>query len=297
MIRVLVDPERSIRIAAERTRMTDQGILDKIKEAADYISGVLPEIPDTCLVLGSGLGSLTDRVNILSTISYSQIPHFFATTVPGHEGVLVYGELSGKKTLIMKGRFHFYEGHSTQDITFYVRVMAKLGVKNLILTNAAGGINEKMKPSELMVITDHISFLCDSPLRGPHHDEFGVRFPDQTTVYDKQFISILSDCARELNIPLHQGVYIYTRGPQYETPAEIRVCKAIGADAVGMSTVAEAICASQSGLRVMAVSCITNLAAGISPTPLSHKEVMENALAASDNSIALLEKFFSKLEE
>ncbi|MBO4494888.1 MAG: purine-nucleoside phosphorylase [Clostridiales bacterium] len=276
--------------------MTDQNFSLKINEATEYISGVLPEIPDTCLVLGSGLGALTDRVEVLATISYANIPHFFKTTVPGHEGVLVYGVLSGKKTLIMKGRFHFYEGHSTQEITFYVRVMAKLGVKNLILTNAAGGINPAMKPSELMLITDHISFLCDSPLRGANLDEFGVRFPDQSCVYDKNFINIMLGCAEELGITLHQGVYAYTRGPQYETPAEIRALKAWGADAVGMSTVAEAICASHSGLRIMALSCISNLAAGISPTPLSHKEVMESALAASENSIALLERFFSKLE-
>jgi purine-nucleoside phosphorylase len=173
--------------------------------------------------------------------------------------------------------------------------MAKLGVKNLVMTNAAGGINTNMKPSELMVITDHISLFCDSPLRGENLDEFGVRFPDQTCVYDKEYTDILFKCAEELNIPLHQGVYVYTRGPQYETPAEIRALKLLGADAVGMSTVAEAITASHCGLRILAVSCITNYAAGISGQPLSHEEVMKNANASSKNSIALMEKFFSKL--
>ena len=175
--------------------------------------------------------------------------------------------------------------------------MAKLGVKNLIMTNAAGGINENMKPSELMVITDHISFFCDSPLRGANLDEFGVRFPDQSYVYDREFISTILSCADELGIQIHKGVYAYTRGPQYETPAEIRALRALGADAVGMSTVAEAIVASHSGMRILAVSCITNYAAGITSNPLSHEEVMTNANNASKNSIALMEKFFSKLED
>ena len=275
--------------------MTDLDYSSKIKEAATYISGIVPTIPDTCLVLGSGLGPLTDRVEVIESIPYAQIPYFPQTTVVGHEGVLLVAKLSGKTTFIMKGRFHYYEGYSTQDATFYVRVMAKLGVRNLIMTNAAGGINTSMKPSELMVITDHISLFCDSPLRGANLDEFGVRFPDQTHVYDPNLISTILSCAEELNIPLHQGIYCYTRGPQYETPAEICALRVLGADAVGMSTVAEAIAASHSSMKVLAVSCITNYAAGISGQPLSHEEVMQNANASSKNSIALMEKFFSKL--
>ena len=173
--------------------------------------------------------------------------------------------------------------------------MAQLGVKTLVMTNAAGGINDQMKPSELMVITDHIGLFCDSPLRGPNLDQFGPRFPDQTLVYDVSLREKLLESAKELNIPLHQGVYAYTRGPQYETPAEIRALKTLGGDAVGMSTVAEAIAASHSGMKVLAVSCITNYAAGISGQPLSHEEVMQNANASSKNSIALMERFFSKL--
>ena len=275
--------------------MTNLDYSTKIKEAASYISGIVSTIPDTCLVLGSGLGPLTDRVEVIVSIPYEEIPHFPQTTVVGHEGVLLVANLSGKTTCIMKGRFHYYEGYSTQDATFYVRVMAKLGVKNLIMTNAAGGINTSMKPSELMVITDHISLFCDSPLRGANLDEFGVRFPDQTHVYDPELMNTILSCAKELGIPLHQGVYCYTRGPQYETPAEIRALRVLGADAVGMSTVAEAIAASHSSMRVLAVSCITNYAAGISGQPLSHDEVMQNANASSKNSIALMEKFFSKL--
>ena len=275
--------------------MTESDFSSRISQAADYIRANMPELADTCLVLGSGLGPLTDRVEAIVSVSYADIPFFPQTTVPGHEGKLILSKLSGKLTFIMKGRFHFYEGYSTQEATFYVRVMSKLGVKTLVMTNAAGGINSAMKPSELMVITDHISLFCDSPLRGANLDEFGVRLPDQTQVYDLDLQEKILAAAAELNIPLHKGVYCYTRGPQYETPAEIRALKVLGADAVGMSTVAEAIIASHCGMKVLAVSCITNFAAGISGQPLSHEEVMQNANASSKNSIALMERFFSKI--
>jgi len=275
--------------------MTKSDYFTNVVEASDYIRSIISEIPDVCLVLGSGLGPLTDRVETISEIPYEKIPHFPKTTVAGHDGKLLIARLSGRLTFIMKGRFHFYEGYSTQEATFYVRVMAYLGVKTLVMTNAAGGINQNMKPSELMVITDHIGLFCDSPLRGENLNEFGPRFPDQTKVYDKDLIDKLKEAASELSIPLHQGVYAYTRGPQYETPAEIRALTALGADAVGMSTVAEAIASSHSGMKTLAVSCITNYAAGITGQPLSHAEVMENANASSKNSIALMERFFSKI--
>lgn len=275
--------------------MTKSDYYADVLQAAEYIRSQVTDIPDACLVLGSGLGPLTDRVETISEIPYENIPHFPRTTVAGHDGKLLVAKLSGKLTFIMKGRFHYYEGYSTQEATFYVRVMATLGVKTLVMTNAAGGINTDMKPSELMVITDHIGLFCDSPLRGKNLDEFGPRFPDQTRVYDSGLSDLLKASAKELGITLHQGVYAYTRGPQYETPAEIRALKILGADAVGMSTVAEAIAASHCGMRILAVSCITNFAAGISGQPLSHAEVMENANASSKNSIALMEKLFSKL--
>ena len=275
--------------------MTKSDYYSDVLEASEYIRSKVTEIPDVCLVLGSGLGPLTDRVDPIHEIAYESIPHFPKTTVAGHDGKLLVARLSGVLTFIMKGRFHFYEGYSTQEATFYVRVMAKLGVKTLVMTNAAGGINTAMNPSELMLITDHIGLFCESPLRGPNLDEFGPRFPDQTRVYDQELSKKMIESAEELGIPLHKGVYAYTRGPQYETPAEIRALKVLGADAVGMSTVAEAIAASHSGMKVLAVSCITNFAAGISGQPLSHTEVMENANKSSENSIALMEKFFSKL--
>ncbi len=275
--------------------MTDSEISNQICVASEYIRDHMPEIPDTCLVLGSGLGPLTDLVESLCSISYRDIPYFPISTAPGHDGLLLLARLSGKLTFIMKGRFHFYEGYSTTEATLYVRVMRKLGVKNLIMTNAAGGIKQSMNPGELMVITDHISLFCDSPLRGGNLGEFGVRFPDQTHVYDLDFQRMIHDSATELGMTLHDGVYAYTRGPQYETPAEIRALSLLGADAVGMSTVAEAISASHCGMRILAVSCITNFAAGISGQPLSEEEVIRNANASSKNSIALMENFFSKL--
>ena len=275
--------------------MTDSDYCAKVSEASSFIRSQLPDVPDVCLVLGSGLGPLTDRVETIVEIPYEKIPHFPETTVAGHDGKLLLAKISGRLSFIMKGRFHFYEGYSTQEATFYVRVMAKLGVKTLVMTNAAGGINTAMKPSELMVSTDHIGLFCESPLRGRNLDEFGPRFPDQTKVYAEDLIEMLVGSAQELGIPLHRGVYAYTRGPQYETPAEIRALRILGADAVGMSTVAEAIAASHCGMRVLAVSCITNYAAGITGEPLSHAEVMENANKSSNNSIALVERFFSKL--
>ncbi|MBO4928675.1 MAG: purine-nucleoside phosphorylase [Clostridiales bacterium] len=275
--------------------MIDPVYYSQVLESADYIRSQIDEVPEICLVLGSGMGPLTDKAEIIKVISYDDIPYFPKTTVPGHEGKLIYAKFSGHIVFIMKGRFHYYEGYTTQEAAFYVRVMAKLGVTRLILTNAAGGINEKMKPGDLMVFTDHIGLFCESPLRGRNLDEFGPRFPDQTQVYDIGLKELLIESANELGITLHQGVYAYTRGPQYETPAEIRALRIIGADAVGMSTVVEAITASHCSMRVLAVSCITNLAAGISGKPLSHEEVIANANASSRNNIALMERFFSKL--
>jgi len=266
-----------------------------MNETVKYIKEKIGDFkPQTAIILGSGLGELADEYCDIK-IAYKDIPNFPESTVKGHNGNLVFAEIDGKRVVMMQGRFHFYEGYSTQEATFYVRVMAKLGVKTLVMTNAAGGINTAMNPSELMLITDHIGLFCESPLRGPNLDEFGPRFPDQTRVYDQELSKKMIESAEELGIPLHKGVYAYTRGPQYETPAEIRALKVLGADAVGMSTVAEAIAASHSGMKVIAVSCITNFAAGISGQPLSHSEVMENANKSSENSIALMEKFFSKL--
>jgi purine-nucleoside phosphorylase len=273
---------------------TESLIQARIEEAAQAIRKIHSEKPGTCIVLGSGLAPMVNRCQIEAEIKYSDIPYFPISTVPGHEGVLLVARVGETLTYMMNGRFHYYEGYSTQEITFPYRVLSFLGVRNLILTNAAGGINPGMNPGDLMVIRDHLSMFCESPLRGPNMDSFGPRFPDQTHVYNPAFIETLLNISEKKNIPLHMGVYAYMRGPQYETPAEIRALKLLGADAVGMSTVPEAIVASHSGLRVLAISCITNLAAGITDMPLSHIEVLEVGAAASDRSILLLEEFLSE---
>lgn len=273
---------------------TETSIQKSIEAAAQVIRMLHTEKPETCIVLGSGLAPMASRCRIEAEIKYSDIPFFPVPTTPGHEGVLVLARIGNKLTYMMKGRYHYYEGYSAQEITFPFRVLAFLGVRNLILTNAAGGINPGMNAGDLMVIRDHLSMFCESPLRGPNLDSFGPRFPDQTHVYNPEFIEKILDISAKKDIPLHIGVYAFMRGPQYETPAEIRALKLLGADAVGMSTVPEAIVASQSGMRVLAISCITNLAAGITDLPLSHMDVIEMGAAASDRSISLLEAFLAE---
>ena len=228
-------------------------------------------------------------------IPYKDIPGFPVSTAPGHKGSLIVGNLSGKPVFMMNGRFHYYEGYPMETVTFYVRVMGRLGVKVLLLTNASGGINLEMKVPELVAITDHLSFNAEPVLRGPNIDEFGTRFPDQCHVYDPELTDTLVNSARDLNIRISRGVYAYTKGPQYETPAEIRALRIMGADCVGMSTVPEAIAASHMGIRVVAMSCITNMAAGISGNPLSEQEVLDNAALASDNSCALVKEFVRRI--
>lgn len=270
--------------------------LKDISDAASYISSMInDEMPKTCIVLGSGLGPLSEMVNVLMVIPYSEIPGFPTTTVVGHSGELLYADVDGKKLFLMSGRFHYYEGNDMSVCTMYVRVMSKLGVKSLLLTNAAGGMLEGMKPADLMIVTDHISLFCESALRGPNLDEFGDRFIDQTFVYDKEYVDILKTVASNLGINVHSGVYCYTKGPQYETPAEIRLIKSLGGGAVGMSTVPEAIVASHCGMRIAAISCITNLAAGILPVALKHEEVLENAKLASENCCNLVLNFIKSI--
>ena len=272
--------------------------IKRVDGAADYIRSVLSdrELPSVCIVLGSGLGPLSKMAEEAIEIPYKDIPGFPVSTAPGHKGSLLVGRLSGKPVFMMNGRFHYYEGYPMETVTFYVRVMGRLGVKALLLTNASGGINLDMKVPELVAITDHISFNADPVLRGPNIAEFGTRFPDQCHVYDPELTDILVNSARDLNIRISRGVYAYSKGPQYETPAEIRALRVMGADCVGMSTVPEAIAASHMGIRVAAMSCITNMAAGISGNPLSEQDVLDNAALASENSCALVKEFVNRLE-
>lgn len=273
--------------------------ISKVKTASEYISTALRRsdlaVPEICIVLGSGLAPLASMCEVKLEIPYEQIPNFPLSTAPGHQGKLIVGMLSGKVVFMMSGRFHYYEGYDYEICTFYVRVMSCLGVSKLVLTNAAGGLNRNMNPTELMIIEDHISFFCESPLRGANLEEFGVRFPDQSSVYDSEFINMMLESGKELGIKLHRGVYCYTKGPQYETPSEIKMLNALGVSAVGMSTVPEAIVASHCGMRVVAVSCITNMAAGMLPVKLSEEEVIVNAGKASENSCNLVKNFIAKL--
>lgn len=274
-----------------------KAFVERVDGAADYIRSVLSDrtVPAVCIVLGSGLGPLSKMAEDAIEIPYKDIPGFPVSTAPGHKGSLIAGKLSGKPVFMMNGRFHYYEGYPMETVTFYVRVMGRLGVKILLLTNASGGINLEMKVPELVAITDHLSFNAEPVLRGPNIDEFGTRFPDQCHVYDPELTDTLVNSARDLNIRISRGVYAYTKGPQYETPAEIRALRVMGADCVGMSTVPEAIAASHMGIRVAAMSCITNMAAGISGNPLSEQEVLDNASLASENSCALVKEFINRI--
>jgi len=257
-------------------------------ETADYIKARIPDIPETVIVLGSGLGILADELENKIVLDYREIPHFCVSTVKGHAGELIYGTLNYIPVLVMSGRFHYYEGYDISQVTFPIRTFAKLGIKNLILTNAAGGVNLNYVPGDLMLIKDHINFSGVSPLRGKNLDEFGPRFPDMSNVYDSEVLLIVEEACAELGITVNEGVYAYLQGPNYETPSEIKALRTLGADAVGMSTVPEAITAKHCGLKVVAVSCITNMAAGILAQPLSHDEVKETAEFASKKFINLI---------
>ncbi len=248
-----------------------------MEKTVEYIKDKTKDfIPEIGIVLGSGLGELADEYCEIK-IAYKDIPNFPVSTVKGHEGNLVFATINEKKVIMMQGRFHFYEGHSMETVTYPIKVMKKLGVKNIILTNAAGGVNPYFKPSSLMIIKDHINFMGTNPLIGPNDDSLGERFPDMSEVYTKKLRKIAYTCAERLDIPVERGVYIALTGPTYETPAEVNMVRLLGADAVGMSTVPEAIVARWMGINVLGISCICNSAAGISTVGLSHKEVLEAA--------------------
>lgn len=246
-----------------------------IQETLDYIDtytdGFKPEIG---IVLGSGLGDLADQYCEFA-IPYSKIPGFSKSTVEGHKGQLVFATINNRPVVMMQGRIHYYEGHSMQDITYPIKVMKELGVKTVILTNAAGAINKSFKPGDLMVITDHINMMGANPLVGPNDDRFGTRFPDMSEVYNKYLIKRVDAAARNLRIDVKHGVYIASSGPSYETPAEIKMARYLGADAAGMSTVPEAIVANYCGMKVVGISCISNYASGVSTKKLTHEEVIE----------------------
>ena len=267
----------------------------QVSAAAAWIRDRTAGPPDAAIVLGSGLGDFVDRVQGGLTASYGDIPHWPASAVVGHEGRLAVGDVNGRRVAVLAGRVHFYEGHDMRTVTFAARVMGKLGIKVLILTNAAGGVNTSFSRGALMVIDDHINLLGTNPLVGPNDERFGTRFPDMTEVYSRRLRRLAAEGASRVGLALAHGVYAAVHGPSYETPAEIRYLRAIGADAVGMSTVPEAIVARHMGVEVLGISCITNMAAGVLPEPLRHEEVLETTRRVRGEFMALLESILERL--
>ena len=268
--------------------MSASSYYEQVQSAADRIRLTSKAFPATAVVLGSGLGGFASSLDRAASIPYGDIPNWPVSNVVGHEGRLVIGEAAGRPIAALSGRAHFYEGHDLRTVTFGTRVLGVLGVKTLILTNAAGGINSGFAPGDLMVIDDHINLLGSSPLTGPNDERFGVRFPDLTNVYSPRLRHLADEAAVAQGLTLRHGVYAACHGPSYETPAEVRYLRTIGADAVGMSTVPEAIVARHMGIDVLGISCITNFAAGVLPQPLNHDEVLETAKRVRDTFIALL---------
>lgn len=269
--------------------------IDNILIAKEYISNKITHKPTIGLILGSGLGSLAEELTESVVIPYSDIPYFAKSDAVGHANELVIGKFKEKVVLAMKGRFHYYEGYSLDEVTFPIRVMKELGVTHLILTNSCGAINENFKPGDLMLITDHINLIGTNPLIGKNNESLGPRFPDLSNVYDRDLREMVTTVAKQQQIPIQQGVYAWWSGPAYETPAEIRMIRIFGGDAVGMSTVPEAIVAAHSGLKVIGISCLTNMACGILEKPLCHDEVIEVANMTKLKFTLLIQKIIKNL--
>ena len=260
------------------------------REAAEFIQKQLPHgtAPEIGLILGSGLGALAETVENPIIIDYRSVPGFPQTTVEGHKGRFVIGNYQGKSIIAMQGRFHYYEGKDMEEVVLPVRALKILGVKILILTNAAGGINTDFRPGDLMLITDHINLSGGNPLRGKNDEDLGPRFPDMSYAYDPDLRDLAMEEAKHLEIPVKTGIYAMMQGPSFETPAEIRMLRVLGADAVGMSTVPEVITAVHAKMKVLGISCITNMAAGILKQPLTHQEVIETANQVKGKFIRLI---------
>jgi len=268
---------------------------ERVADAAAFLKARIDPVPEAAIVLGSGLGAFADALAAPTIVAYEDIPGWPASRVIGHAGKLVSGIARGRHVLVLSGRVHFYEGHQLDTVTFATRVLGRLGVKTLILTNAAGGINTKFASGALMVIDDHINLLGTNPLIGPNEQRFGLRFPDMSQVYSARLRRAADEAARAIKLPIEHGVYIAVTGPSYETPAEIRAFRVLGADAVGMSTVPEAIVARHMGLDVLGISCISNMAAGILPEPVTAEEVIETTGRVRHQFISLLEGILERV--
>jgi len=274
---------------------SEHSYYDRVGEAAAWLRERHGPPPEAAIVLGSGLGEFTRAVQDAVACAYADVPNWPASAVVGHAGRLVVGSIAGRRVAALSGRAHFYEGHDMRTVTFGIRALGVYGVPRVILTNAAGGINTSLTPGTLMVIEDHINLMGSNPLIGPNQDRFGVRFPDMTQIYSARLRELAHEVAGGLGVPLGRGVYVAVHGPSYETPAEIRFLRTIGADAVGMSTVPEAIVARHMGMEVLGISCISNAAAGVLPRPLVHDEVMEVAHRVRETFSAVLEGIVERL--
>lgn len=260
-----------------------------------YIREKINFEPEIGIVLGSGLGDFANSIEEKVEIAYKDIPGFPVSTVKGHDGKLIFGKINSKNVCLMKGRIHFYEGYEMSDVVYPIKVLVNLGVKTLILTNAAGGVNKDFNPADLMIITDHINLMGKNPLIGPNDDEVGPRFPDMTDLYTPELVELAENSAKKLGIGIRKGVYMYFTGPSYETAAEVRMARILGADAVGMSTVPEAIVARHRGLKILGISTITNMSTGILDTPLDHAEVVEVGKNVADKFTKLLKDIVEEI--
>ena len=267
------------------------------QETVSFLKNNDPKFsPEVAIVLGSGLGNLLDQMDILHCLPYKEIPHFCDSTAEGHEGKLIFGTLNGVNVMAMKGRFHFYEGYNAKQITYPIRIFSLLGVKKLILSNASGGIHPSHQPGDIMLISDHINLFFENPLIGPNEPEFGTRFPDMSDAYNADWREKVKKVASRKGIKLHEGIYLGSKGPSFESAAEIQMMKKMGADAVGMSTIPEVLVARHSGLKVLALSCITNLATGVAKGAHSLEEVYRKAAEASKNMSELVTQVLPQLD-
>lgn len=263
-------------------------MIKAIDEAVSFIRSRSSLVPEIGVILGSGLGDVVESIDVETAIPYGEIPGARASTVLGHQGRMILGRAGGRPVVVMQGRVHFYEGYEMHEVMFLARVIGRLGIRQLVVTNAAGGINTSFKTGDLMLISDHINFMGSNPLRGPNIDELGVRFPDMTEAYPESLRNLARDVAKGIGITLQEGIYLALSGPTYETPAEIRAFRTLGADAVGMSTVPEVIAMSQMQIPVLGISCITNMAAGILKQKLTHQEVMDTTARVQKDFTALV---------
>lgn len=270
-------------------------MLNKLKQTADFLSEKFDIKPQVAIILGSGLGGLGSKLKNSVFIDYTDIPNFPVSTVEGHSGKLIFGEFGGKKIVAMQGRFHFYEGYTMKEVTFPVRVLKLLGADKLIVSNAAGGLNPKFKQGDLMIINDHINNFPEHPLRGKNLSEFGIRFPDMSKVYNEEYIKIAKDIAQNINIKVHQGVYIGSSGPTLETPAEYRLFRLFGADATGMSTVPEVIVAHHQEMKIFGMSVITNVSERDDNEETTHEEVQDVAGLVEPKMTKIIEGLIEKM--